>query len=112
MRWIWKDQAEENQPIAGVQRALIVYVTGLLPEPPRRVIRVRGRHRGPVHALSGIHTPRECVWWMWNDQTGGTNRFLMCTADWSSIYVTSLLCQSLRDVLLRLWAATEDPSVH
>ena len=23
--------------------------------------------------------------WMWNDQTGGTNRFLMRRADWSSM---------------------------
>ena len=56
-----------------------------LPEAPRRVIRVRGRHRGFIRALSGIHTPGGCAWWMWNDQTGGTNRFLMRRADWSSM---------------------------
>ena len=58
----------------------VVYVTGLLPEAPRRIIRVYGRHRGLVCALSGTHSPRGCVWWLWNDQTGSTTRFLTCRA--------------------------------
>ena len=48
---------------------------------PRRIIRVWGRHRRPVYALSGTHSPRGCVRWLWNDQTGGTNRFHTCRAD-------------------------------
>ena len=33
------------------------------------------------------------MWWMWNDQTGATNRFLMRRADWSSMSpACSLLC--------------------
>ena len=49
--------------------------TGLLPEAPRRIIRVWGRHRGPISALSGEYLPRGCVRWIWNDQTSGTTRF-------------------------------------
>ena len=71
--------------------------TGMLPEAPRRVIRVRGRHSGPIRALSGTHTPGGCAWWMWNDQTGGTNRFLMRRAGYSSM--SPACCQRLRDVL-------------
>jgi hypothetical protein len=82
---------------------LVVHVsafTGLLPEAPRRVIRVRGRHRGPSRALGGTHTPGGCTRRMWNDQTGGTNRFLMRRADWSSyVYVTGLLPEAPRRVI-------------
>jgi hypothetical protein len=65
---------------------LVVYVSGLLPdngsktcysstEPPQRSIR----------ALRGTHTSGGGVRWMWDDQTNGTNRFLMRRADWSSM---------------------------
>ena len=54
--------------------------------------------------------------WMWNDQTGGTNRFLMRRADWSSMSPAYTLQatarQRLQDVLFEYGAATEVPSVH
>ena len=86
VRWMWNDQT------GGTNRFLMRRAdwSSMSPaccqtEAPRRVIRVRGRHRGPIRALSGTHTPGGCVRWMWNDQTGGTNRFLMRRADWSSM---------------------------
>ena len=51
---------------------------------------------------------------MWDDQTGGTNRFLMRRAG-LVVYVTGLLAaarQRLQDVLFEYVAATEVPSVH
>ena len=45
------------------------------------MIRVWGRRRGLICALSGTHSPRGCVRWLWNDQTGGTTRFPTCRAE-------------------------------
>ena len=50
--------------------------------------------------------------WMWNDQTGGTNRFLMRRADWSSMSPACCQTQRLQDVLFEYGDATEVPSVH
>ena len=36
--WIWNDQAGDHQPITAAQSGLTVYVTGLLPEAPGRII--------------------------------------------------------------------------
>ena len=38
----------QHQPIADTQSRFTVYVTGLLPEPPKRIFRVWGRHAGHV----------------------------------------------------------------
>ena len=53
-------------------------------------------------------------WIMWNNQTGGTNRFLMRRADWSSMSPGLLprARQRLQDVLFEYGDATEVPSVH
>ena len=115
VRWMWNDQT------GGTNRFLMRRAdwSSMSPacccqtEAPRRVIRVRGRHRGPIRALSGTHTPGGCVRWMWNDQTGGTNRFLMRRADWSSMSPACCSArQRLQDVLFEYGAATEVPSVH
>ena len=120
MRWMWNDQTGGTNRFL-MRRAdksgLVVYVTGLLPscqtKAPRRVIRVRGRHRGPIRALSGTHTPRGCVRWMWNDQTGGTNRFLMRRADWSSMSPRLLPDRGSKTCYSSTGTPhTEVPSVH
>jgi len=49
---------------------------------------------------------------MWNDQTGGTNRFLMRRADWSSMSPACCQTQRLQDVLFEYGDATKVPSVH
>ena len=72
---IQRDPAQSRR-LEVIQRA--DYASAVLPEAPRRSIRVWGRRRGLVCALSGTHSPRECVRWLWNDQTGGTTRFPTC----------------------------------
>jgi len=66
----------QHQPIADTQSRFTVYVTGLvqLPEPPKRIFRVWGRHGGPILVLRATHSATGCVPWVWNDQTGNNNR--------------------------------------
>ena len=50
-------------------------VTGLLPaEPPKRIFWIWGRHGGPILVLRANHSATGGVPWVWNDQTGNTNR--------------------------------------
>ena len=60
-----------RQPIAAAQSGLTVYVTGLLPEAPGRNIDL---YEGPILVLRAAHSARGSVPWIWNDQTGATNR--------------------------------------
>ena len=53
----------QHQPIADTQSRFTVYVTGLLPEAPKRIFRVWGRHGGPILVLRATHSARGCVPW-------------------------------------------------
>ena len=64
----------QHQPIADTQSRFTVHVTGLLQEPPKRIFRVWGRHGGPILVLRSTRSATGCVPWVWNDQTGNTNR--------------------------------------
>ena len=64
-----------NQPIAVAQSGFTVYVTGLLPEPPRGFFRLKGRHGGPILVLRAIHSASWCVPWVWNDQDIDADRW-------------------------------------
>ena len=65
--------------------------TGLLPaEPPKRSFRVWGRHGGPILVLRATHSATGCVPWVWNDQTGNTNRLPIRRVEFT-VYVTGLL---------------------
>ena len=85
----------QHQPIADTQSRFTVYVTGLLPEPPKRIFRVWGRHGGPILVLRATHSATGCVPWVWNDQTGNTNRLPIRRVD--SPYMSPACCQSLQN---------------
>ena len=53
----------QHQPIADTQSRFTVYVTGLLPEPPKRIFRVWGRHGGLILVLRATHSASGCVTW-------------------------------------------------
>ena len=55
----------QHQPIADMQSRFTVYVTGLLPEPPKRIFQVWGRHGGPIRVLRATHSATGCVPWVW-----------------------------------------------
>ena len=79
----------QHQPIDDTQSRFNVYVTGLLPaEPPKRIFRVWGRHGGPILVLRATHSATGCVPWVWNDQTGNTNRLPIRRVDSPYIYVS------------------------
>ena len=48
---------------------------GMLPEAPRRIFRLWGRHGGPILVLRATQSARGCVPWMWNDQDVDTDRW-------------------------------------
>ena len=73
-----------HQPIADTQSGSTVYVTGLLPEAPRRIFRLWGRHGGPILVLRATQSARGCVPWIWNDQDVDTGRWATrCPDQWS-----------------------------
>ena len=53
----------------------------LAAEPPKRIFRVWGRHGGPILVLRATHSATGCVPWIWNDQTGNTNRLTIRRVD-------------------------------
>ena len=86
--------------------------TGLLPaEPPKRIFRVWGRHGGPILVLRATHSATGCVPWVWNDQTGNTNRLPIRRVD--SPYMSPACCQqSLQNAFFGSGAAMEVPSLY
>ena len=61
---------------AGVDddRPPVPYAASQAREPPKRILRVWGRHGGPILVVRATHSATGCVPWVWNDQTGNTNR--------------------------------------
>ena len=73
--WVCNDQTGNTNRLPIYAESIHrIYVTGLLPEPPKRIFRVWGRHGGPILVLRATHSAIGCVPWVWNDQTGNTNR--------------------------------------
>ena len=101
----------QHQPIADTQSRFTVYVTGLLPaEPQKRIFRVWGRHGGPILVLRATHSATGCVPWVWNDQTGNTNRLPIRRVD--SPYMSPACCQSLKNAFFGSGAAMEVSSLY
>jgi hypothetical protein len=75
--WVLNDQTGNTNrlPIRRVDSPYMSPACSLLPaEPPKRIFRVWGRHGGPILVLRATHSATGCVPWVWNDQTGNTNR--------------------------------------
>ena len=101
----------QHQPIADTQSRFTVYVTGLLlPEPPKRIFRVWGRHGGLILVLRANHSATGGVPWVWNDQTGNTNRLPIRRVD--SPYMSPACCQSLQNAFFGSGAAMEVSSLY
>ena len=79
--WIWNDQVGDTNRLTTRRVDLIVYVTGLLPEPPRSIFRAWGRHGGPILVLRVTQSTRGAVPWIWNNQVGDRNRLPMRRVD-------------------------------
>ena len=74
----------QHQPIADTQSRFTVYVTGLLPEPPKRMFGVWGSHGGPILVLGATHSATGCVPWAWSDQDVDDDHWATRGADqWS-----------------------------
>ena len=74
--WVWNDQTGNTKTDCRYAESIHhMCYTGLLPaEPPKRIFRVWGRHGGPILVVRATHSATGCVPWVWNDQTGNTNR--------------------------------------
>ena len=72
--------------------------------------RVWGRHGGPILVLRVTHSFIGCVLWVWNDQTGNTNRLPIRRVD--SPYMSPACCESLENVCFGSGAAMEVPSLY
>ena len=84
----------QHQPIADTHSRFTVYVTGLLPEPPRRIFRVWGRHGGLILVLRATHSAIWCVSWVWSDQDVDADHWATRGADQWSPPGPALACQS------------------
>ena len=110
---VWNDQTGYTNRLT-IRRVDSPYMchTGLLPaEPPKRIFRVWGRHGGPILVLRATHSATGCVPWVWNDQTGNTNRLTIRRVD--SPYMSPACCQqSLQNAFFGSGAAMEVPSLY
>ena len=73
--WVWNDQTGNTNRLP-IRRVDSPYMSPACwpAEPPKRIFRVWGRHGGPILVLRATHSATGCVPWVWNDQTGNTNR--------------------------------------
>ena len=69
-----------------------------------------GRHGGPILVLRATHSATGCVPWVWNDQTGNTNRLPIRRVD--SPYMSQACCQRLKNAFFGSGAAMEVPSLY
>ena len=108
--WVWNDQTGNTNRLPIRRVEFTVYVTGLLPaEPPKRMFRVWGRHGGSILVLKATRSAIWCAPWVWNDQTGNTNRLPIRRVD--SPYMSPACFQSLKNVCFGSGAAMEVPSL-